>query len=136
MQAIANTFYHQGLYAAQIIYCTTITLIKVSILLMYCRAFQLRNVRAGSWIIGSLLIIWAIVTSLLFVFICEPIQGALNPFLPSKCLPVKSILVGAAIPHVVTNVAILAMPIWHVWKLNLPRLQRVKLTFVFMLGCM
>ena len=103
---------------------------------MYCRAFQLRNIRNGSWIIGTLLITWAIVTSLLFVFLCDPIQGALNPFLPSKCLPIKSILVGTAIPHVITNVAILAMPIYHVWKLNLPRIQRVKLTIVFSLGGM
>lgn len=57
----------KAIYGDEIVYVVALAIIKVAILVMYCRVFPLRSFRIASWTLGTLTVIW----SIMFIFICE-----------------------------------------------------------------
>lgn len=60
----------KGIFADEIVYVVALAVIKIAILVMYCRVFPLRSFRLAAWIISTITVLW----SLIFVFICELVQ--------------------------------------------------------------
>ncbi len=104
---------------------------------MYCRAFELRCVRIGAWILSALVSLWAIFNITICILQCTPLKD----YMPgdgnsSKCVPGKFVFISTTVPNIVIDIMILALPIYNVWKLHLPRFQRVTLVSVFLMGCL
>lgn len=57
----------KAIYGDEIVYVVVLALIKVAILVMYCRVFPIRRFRIAAWILGMLTVAW----SLMFIFICK-----------------------------------------------------------------
>ncbi len=51
-----------------------------------------------------------------------------------QCLDGYWVILGGSIPHVVTDLALLLLPIASVWKLLLTRSQKIMLSLLFALG--
>lgn len=68
------------------------------------------------------------------IFQCSPIARAWNPLIEGTCLNLRAVFIGNAVPNIVTDILILTMPIYHVWKLQMRKSQRLALTGIFMLG--
>ena len=78
--------------------------------------------------------LWWIGTILADCLICIPTEYNWNPTTPALCGNKQLILIIPPIPWILTDLAILLMPLPMVWNLHLPRLQRVGLASLFMLG--
>ena len=124
----------KGLLAFECIYVTTVALTKVSLLLMYCRIFPVPSMRISCWILGTLSVCWCISIIIVCVFQCTPIAKAWNPTIPGHCINLKGSFIGNAIPNILTDVAILTLPMPKVWHLHTTLIQKGQLSVLFLLG--
>ncbi|RAH83220.1 hypothetical protein BO86DRAFT_388091 [Aspergillus japonicus CBS 114.51] len=122
------------LMAFECVYCTTVGIIKVSILLMYARIFPTRNFRLAAIILGGIAVGWVLAIICVSVFQCDPIAKAWNPTLPGSCINLKGSFIGNAVPNIVTDVAILSLPVHVVWGLHASLTHRLSVITVFLLG--
>ncbi|KAL1874720.1 hypothetical protein Plec18167_005956 [Paecilomyces lecythidis] len=129
------TWIAKAIFGDEMVYIVNLALIKISILLMYCRVFALRRFRVGAWVIGIITCFWTLIFVFLILFQCSPIQKAWNPLLPGRCWNMRGTFIGNAVPNIITDVAIILMPVYNVWKLHIRMVQRISLLGIFFLGC-
>ncbi|KAG4440608.1 hypothetical protein IFR05_003925 [Cadophora sp. M221] len=103
--------YAKSLIAFECLYVTCICLTKISLLLMYLRIFPVRSIKIGAYILGALSISWCIAIIMVSIFQCTPIERTWNPTIPGHCINLKASFIGNAIPNILTDVVILALPI-------------------------
>lgn len=124
----------QAIYAAETEYLIGIGVVKCSILIMYSRIFDTRAFRLAAWIIGGVTTLWTVLFIFLCIFQCTPIPRAWDLRIPGHCLNLNALWIGNAIPNIITDAIILAMPIYPVWKLRMRRSQRIAVLGIFLLG--
>lgn len=122
------------LVAYECVYSTTVGVIKISILLMYTRIFPTRGFRIAALVLGSVSVSWVIAIICVSVFQCTPIEKIWDPNVPGTCINLKGSFIGNAIPNILTDVAILSLPVKIVWGLHASVVHRLSVSFVFLLG--
>lgn len=122
------------LLAFECLYVTAVALIKLSLLQMYLRIFPSREFRIAAWIIGGTVVAWWLAIVLVCIFQCDPISKAWLPMSAGKCINLKASFIGNAVPNIITDVAILCMPIKQVWQLHVTTTQKLSLLCAFLLG--
>lgn len=145
----------KGAYIVENLWTVAITLIKFSVLLLYLRLFA--NFKVARWTIRALMgvvSLWGIVVvstnpehfsdqfanyigqSFLTVFRCNPIsRGWEVPTARGTCITKGAhLLFGSTVTHIITDVAILAIPIPVVSELQMQLAQRLILCCIFSLG--
>ncbi|KAL2059929.1 hypothetical protein VTL71DRAFT_10084 [Oculimacula yallundae] len=126
--------YAKSLIAFECLYVTCICFTKLALLLMYLRIFPVRSIRIGAYVLGGLSIAWCISIIMVSIFQCTPIEKTWNDSLPGFCINLKGSFIGNAIPNILTDVAILALPMQQVWSLHTSTIQKLQISFVFLLG--
>ncbi|KAL1633582.1 hypothetical protein SLS58_011034 [Diplodia intermedia] len=122
------------LVAFECVYCTGVGLVKFSLLFMYARIFPLKGFRMGAYVLGFITAGWVIAINCVSIFQCHPIKKAWYPLMDGSCIDIKASFIGNAVPNILTDVAILIMPVAQVWKLQVTSAQRASLVFMFLLG--
>lgn len=122
------------LLAFECLYVSAVAAIKLSILAMYLRIFPSRDFKIAAWIIGGTIIAWWIAIVLVCVFQCNPIYLAWVPWGEGTCINLRASFIGNAVPNILTDVAILIMPIKQVWHLHATMAQKISLLGTFGLG--
>ncbi|KAF2196641.1 hypothetical protein GQ43DRAFT_248213 [Delitschia confertaspora ATCC 74209] len=122
------------LVAFECVYCTGVGLVKLSLLLMYARIFPTKFFRISSYILGSITVGWVIAIIGVSIFQCNPIRKAWLPMIAGTCTNLKASFIGNAIPNILTDIAILLLPVREVWKLQVTPARRMSLWFMFGLG--
>ncbi|RFU29338.1 hypothetical protein B7463_g7012, partial [Scytalidium lignicola] len=122
------------LLIAEILYALNLVWTKLSLLLMFYRIFHVPHFKRWSYIIGSFVIAWAICVIFLFIFICVPVQKLWYPDLPGHCINQVGTWIANAAATIITDLAILILPIPQLWKLKLHRSEKIALTCAFSLG--
>ncbi|KAF5706467.1 integral membrane protein [Fusarium globosum] len=121
---ISIVFYTYALFA-----------IKLTFLIHYYRIMSVSNVR---WLyLGALgfIILWGAYQGIGVFFFCIPIQSFWDSGVKGRCLLAQPTMWRiSGIVHIVTDFAIIVMPLPIVWKLQLPRSQKIYLTGIFGLG--
>ncbi|KAI3132515.1 hypothetical protein CBS147325_8741 [Penicillium roqueforti] len=102
----------------EIMYVTTVATTKISILLMYCRIFPTREIRIASLVLGGMTLSWLVAIILVSVFQCNPIPRAWDTRIPGKCINLKGMFIGNAVPNILTDILILSLPVKVVWGLH------------------
>ncbi|KAJ6045779.1 uncharacterized protein N7446_012643 [Penicillium canescens] len=125
---------YQLLMSFECVYCMTVGIIKISILLMYARIFPTRGFRIAAIILGSIVIGWVVAIICVSVFQCTPLAKAWNPTLSGTCINLKGSFIGNAVPNILTDIAILALPVHVVWGLHATVTHRLSVIAVFLLG--
>lgn len=121
--------------AAEVLYGLNLCWTKIGILLMYWRIFnQVSYFKPVSYVIGGLVLAWGIVVTFSSIFLCVPVQKSWDPTVPGHCLNVLVIWTANAASTILTDIAILVLPLPKVWRLQLRTVQKVALTFSFALG--
>lgn len=126
----------QVLMATMITYATTITCVKISLLLLYRRIFSISRFRHVAALIGGLCVTWYLAAIFADIFQCRPFSAAFeiqNLFTP-KCIDEQAYYRGIITSNVILDVLVLAIPIAMVWRLQLKRSQKVSLSCIFLLG--
>jgi hypothetical protein len=116
------------------VYCTAIGIVKISILLMYARVFPTRGFRIAAYTLGTIVISWVIAIICVSVFQCTPIARAWDMSLPGTCINLKGSFIGNAVPNILTDIAILSLPVHVVWGLQATIVHRLSVIGVFLLG--
>ncbi|KAL4944958.1 hypothetical protein BDV06DRAFT_219765 [Aspergillus oleicola] len=122
------------LMAFECTYSVTIAMIKIAILLLYSRIFPTRAFRIASYVLGGIAIAWSIAIVCVSIFQCTPVAKTWNSTLPGTCIDLRGMFIGNAVPNIITDIAILSLPVRVVWKLQAPLANRVSVIGLFMLG--
>ena len=122
------------LLVAEILYAWNLCWTKISLLLMYYRIFCIPFMKKFAYGIGAFVIAWGITITFIFIFICFPVQKLWYPDIPGHCVNQVGTWIANASSTILTDVAILLLPVPQIWKLNLRMADKVGLTVAFSLG--
>ncbi|KAI4225425.1 MAG: hypothetical protein L6R36_003909 [Xanthoria steineri] len=125
----------QAFYASEIIWATSIPIIKLSILLLYIRIFgRLRYFKNLAYIIGIFSVCWGIMVILVCALQCRPVQFTWDKSVKGTCINAPLFFIIGSAPNVLTDFVLLVLPLPAVWNLHTTRAQKISLTGIFMLG--
>ena len=123
------------LFFKEILYNTSITLCKVSVLFFYRRTFAITHtMRICLWALGTIFVAWFVSMTFTVIFMCQPVQKAWKPDLPGHCANLYAFFLGQAIPNIITDVVLLLLPLPYLWRLQIQLPQKIALVSVFLLG--
>jgi hypothetical protein len=108
--------------------------IKTSILVQYLRIFVGQRIRMTTYGLLGLTVLSSAACILGSIFSCWPIAGYWDVTIPSHCISQVSFFYYTTTTNIVTDVAILLLPVSTIWNLKIARRQKVLLMFVFSLG--
>lgn len=111
---------------------------KTSILIFYLRLTKNTQMvlRFASWLILVIVNIAGVVLTFMNIFQCTPVRAAWNADYrgTTRCIPLLTEFICAAPVNIVTDLAILALPIPVLTGMRLPSRQKTILVFTFTLG--
>lgn len=118
----------------QILWAVSLSLIKVSILLMYTKIFTMRSMVIASYITGGFIIAWALATVLSGFLICRPFALNWDQTLDGTCGDqVLSYTITGAL-NLVTDVVVFLLPMPYLWGLKLVLYKKIVLIITFGMG--
>ncbi|KAL4935899.1 hypothetical protein BDV06DRAFT_233877 [Aspergillus oleicola] len=118
---------------AIVCYSVTIMLTKISILLLYRRMFPARWLWMVSLIIGAVVIAYNMAVIFVAGFQCIPLSS-LWTGQPGQCINTSTPFTTLGITNVVTDFAILALPIQPVLGLQMETRRKIQVLGIFLLG--
>lgn len=114
------------------------TLVKLSILMLYHFIFATRKFRRACIAVAGLCLVWFFVTLFLGLFQCKPISGAWDISLllsgQAQCFTYGNYMIGYELTNVLLDITILALPLWVIKTLHLPPSRKVLVGSIFVLG--
>ena len=136
MSSVDPTDIKQTLIATQLLYYCAQTTIKISLLLMYYRAFSVNGrFRIALYAAGTVTIMWFLASFWDTIFQCTPIEASWNHSIPNvKCQDMEKAALGTGISNLILDVLFIALPIPAIWDLKLAKKIKVSLTGIFLLG--
>ncbi|BCS28726.1 uncharacterized protein APUU_70296S [Aspergillus puulaauensis] len=123
----------QVFVGAIICYSITIMLTKISVLLFYHRIFPVKWLTVVSYFVGALVISYNLAVIFVAAFQCIPLSS-LWTGKPGQCINVTPPFLALAIVNVVTDFAILALPIQPVLGLKMRTRRKIQVLSIFLLG--
>lgn len=126
----------QILFATEILFTLVITVIKVSILLLYYSIFHVSsNFRWAVRIAGGLCVIWGITLTFLIIFQCTPVNALWEQMAaPQVCMSTSKLLLGYEVSNLVLDVMVLCLPLGMLRTLQLPGYRKASVGGMFLLG--
>ncbi|KAL9640523.1 MAG: hypothetical protein Q9204_000670 [Flavoplaca sp. TL-2023a] len=131
----------QLMYAVELTYTVLITTTKFSILLFYRRVFMNQasslRFRIVWYAITIWTFLWGISTFFAAAFQCSPASFYWTKYTrktQGTCIDLTLLLLVTASTNIVTDVALLILPMPLVWKLNIERPQKFAVSGIFLLG--
>ncbi|KAI1081117.1 MFS general substrate transporter [Whalleya microplaca] len=124
-------------YAFSILYNPALMATKSSILIFYLRLSKntQRVLRLASWVVLTVVNVAGLVLTLMNIFQCRPVQAAFDPYNgPASCIPLLTEFICSAPINIVTDLAILALPLPVLTSMRLPPRQKIILIITFTLG--
>ncbi|KAI8938844.1 hypothetical protein NX059_004707 [Plenodomus lindquistii] len=126
-------FIMQITFAFTLIYIWALAALKLSQLALYLRVFAL-ELRWHVYIVGSIVIVWAIVFNFLFLFLCDPISQQWSVVRVGHCMDQILLLKMLILTNMITDVLIVALPVRCVWRLQMRKTEKFAVLACFGLG--
>ena len=102
--------------------------------MQYQRVFTTRRFQLWTWSFIVVIIAYTIATVFAGVFVCTPIPKFWRPTMEGKCINTFASWFANAIINIVTDLAIIVLPMPVVRRLRLPKKQKALLIGVFAFG--
>lgn len=125
---------YQAIISVSVLYACAITSVKLSILLLFQRLFPFRKFIVKLRITGAVCLTWWIVVIAIQIFSCKPLYGFWDRSVRSTCANRKPFYVGFAVPNIITDIIILALPVRMIWRLQTSPGQKAGLFLTFLTG--
>ncbi|KAI9839987.1 MAG: hypothetical protein M1819_000179 [Sarea resinae] len=126
------------LWAYEMLYNSVVAAIKVSVILFYHRLFPIPRFTITLGCCAFLVISWWIAVMFTTLFQCQPLHYAWDqyryPNMKGHCIDAEHFFIGNSIASCLTDVIILIVPIPMIWKLQVPRAQKLAISSIFLLG--
>ncbi|KAF4978535.1 hypothetical protein FZEAL_5107 [Fusarium zealandicum] len=131
----AFVLYQRCFWVSVLFYMMALFWAKMAFLLNYYRIMSVSNMR--NVVLGSIVLVglWGGSQFIMRFVQCIPLKAVWDPRVEAKCIPNETALwyINGVI-NIVSDIAILVLPLPVVWKLNLPRGQKLILSGIFGLG--
>lgn len=124
-------------YVFSVLYNPALMALKTSILIFYLRLSKNTQqiLRIASWVVLGIVNIAGVVLTFLNIFQCNPVKAAFSLYrYQAQCIPLLTEFICSAPVNIVTDLAILALPIPVLTGMRLPKRQKYILVFTFSLG--
>ena len=110
--------------------------LKVSILLLYRRIFPSRSFRYVTLAVGIFVVSYSITAATVNIFQCIPVKSDWDPQVKPRCVNIGVDLIILSSISVVTDAAILCLPIQQLWHLKMSRIRNFQIGGLFLSGGM
>ncbi|KAL1902355.1 hypothetical protein Sste5346_001333 [Sporothrix stenoceras] len=128
------TTYNMYFYMSIVFYYACLGTVKTAILLQYLRVFAVK-MRKITLVALVLIGLWSTALVLVSIFACWPIRAFWDKSVTNPhCVADLPQWYANAAGNIATDILIFALPIPVLWRLNLPRSQRLSLIGIFGLG--
>ncbi|KAI0007920.1 major facilitator superfamily domain-containing protein [Xylariaceae sp. FL0662B] len=124
-------------YVFSILYNPALMATKSSILIFYLRLSKntQKVLRLASWAVLVVVNVAGLVLTLMNIFQCRPARAAFDLYDgPASCIPLLTEFICSAPINIVTDLAILALPLPVLTSMRLPPRQKIILIITFTLG--
>jgi hypothetical protein len=116
-------------------YCTALTLTKISIISTYHRIFPTKWVRITMYTLGAFITAVWIINIFTTIFQCSPISAAWDFSITSpKCISIMSVYYFSTAFSILTDLLLCILPLPLFWKLNLPTREKWIVSTLFGFG--
>ncbi|ESZ93422.1 hypothetical protein SBOR_6193 [Sclerotinia borealis F-4128] len=131
----AEYYFFLGFFMTELIYTFIIVFVKYSILALYWRVFRSTSIRWPVGILAAIVTSWGIAVLCLSVFTCVPPKGFWNKDIHASCnVNSQQFLIGISVPNILTDIALLLLPVPYVLRLHTAWSQKRLLMGTFLLG--
>lgn len=122
------------IYAFTVLYHPALTAMKSAILVLYLRLGKAHPfLRRSSLFTLAIVILSGIVLTFLFIFQCRPLAAAFED-IPGSCIDVVSLFLSSAPVDILTDIAIIMLPLPFLTSLRIEVGEKVVLVAMFLLG--
>ncbi|KAI4607476.1 hypothetical protein J4E80_009589 [Alternaria sp. BMP 0032] len=123
----------QTFWSSLIVYYLSLGLTKGSMLLQYRRIFPTKKFQIANWLTMAVVVAYTIWTVFSSIFTCTPVR-AFWTHEKSTCLNQFAVWFTNAAINILTDFAIILLPIPVIQKLNLGKRQKIGLISIFAVG--
>lgn len=126
------------MYAAELIYVTSMSFTKIGILFFYYRIFRYSlRFHTAVWVMGTIIVCWYFTSVFVGCFQCHPARYLWDRTIPGgQCLPEDTLWIGSSVSSLVTDAAIWCLPMPIIWRMRATWQQRLAISAVFLLGAL
>lgn len=120
-----------------VLYFTTLTLLKLSIIFFYIRIFSNPQAQRVLWGTAVFTLIWGVVYVIVAIFQCQPISYFWNRWdglHEGRCLNINAITSSNAGISIALDFWSLGIPLWQLWGLNMHWKRKVGVAGMFAVG--
>ena len=137
-QPSALTMYAKLQIPFTVVVFWSITFAKVAILSLYLRIFVNRYLRLATYSVVAIQIGSAIANTIVTCNVCKPLAFLWDPqnHPDGHCIDINAFWVWCNFPQIVTDVAILVLPLRTLWQLKLSNREKVGVVITFSTGSM
>jgi hypothetical protein len=124
-------------YFNSLCYAASLGCSKISILLFYWRLFKFSAIRLPIVVLLVICTIWLILRTFMLTFSCVPTWAIWDKTIPAVCnIDRDNFFLATITTHFILDVIILVLPIFPVFRLQLPLQQKLGVIGFFLLGAM
>ena len=122
--------------SSMLTWISTITIVKLSLILLYRRLFATPRFRRTSLVVGTACLAWFLMCFFLIIFQCHPVSAFFNPALlfTDHCIDLQALYRGILASNMALDFVLLCLPLYMVLGLQLPVRQKLLLSGIFALG--
>lgn len=107
---------------------------KVSLAQFYIRVAPDRTFKIVTYIVMFICVCYNLLNGFSFVYSCRPIHKLWDFAVPGSCVNMGKAYMTFSAFNVVTDIALLLLPIWLMWDMHLPVRKKVGAVFILMTG--
>lgn len=124
----------QAFWASLIVYYVSLGLTKSSIILQYQRIFSMKKFQIASWIVMASVIVYTVWAVFGSIFACIPVRAFWTQTEHAKCINQKAMWFTNAAINIITDFAIIMLPMPVVRSLQMGKRQKQVLLLIFGIG--
>ncbi len=125
------------IFAEEFLYLLSALLPKLAILCLYLRIFTQRRYRNATYGIAIVMFLNWLTGCLMGLLICKPVAYSWDKTIPGGyCGDIMAAYRWASLPNLITDVAMLLLPMPVIWNLHTGLSQKIGLTLTFITGSM
>ncbi|KAI1361990.1 hypothetical protein F5Y08DRAFT_342090 [Xylaria arbuscula] len=123
-------------YLSELYYAIDVTLIKLSILTLYLRLFNVNPYFKGScYFMMGFVLAWGIAVLFTTIFQCQPVSAAWDKSIANfKCFVLADFVIGSNVPNILADAVIIALPLPLLWSLKLSLTRKTGLIALFLVA--
>ena len=135
LDPIRITYWAKMLLAAEWLYLIAVTLPKLCVLSVYLRIFTTKSYRRAVYILAAIITLNAVAGCLTGTLACQPLNYTWDKTIPGgHCININAFYRWISLPNILTDLAMLILPIPLVWSLHTSTSRKIGLTITFLTG--